>query len=138
HVYLPPLTAPAPPVFYSLSLHDALPISLIKDGKMYVQAGAGIVADSEPTFEQQECVNKAKALFRAADEARRFASGGKRGQERPYYPPRRIPAIGPGTPPPAETTQNNTKSPNPKNHSTRSNAEQPASAIHYDVPPFKA
>jgi len=54
--------------------------ALIKDGKMYVQAGAGIVADSEPTFEQQECVNKAKALFRAADEARRFASGGKRGQ----------------------------------------------------------
>src|SRR5262249_21568107 len=39
------------------------------------------VADSEPTLEQQECVNKAKALFRAADEARRFASGGKRGQE---------------------------------------------------------
>jgi anthranilate synthase component 1 len=54
--------------------------ALIKDGKMYVQAGAGIVADSEPSFEQQECVNKAKALFRAADEARRFASGGKRGQ----------------------------------------------------------
>jgi anthranilate synthase component I len=58
----------------------ALRTALIKDGKMYVQAGAGIVADSEPSFEQQECVNKAKALFRAADEARRFASGGKRGQ----------------------------------------------------------
>ena len=54
--------------------------ALIKDGTMYVQAGAGIVADSEPAFEQQECINKAKALFRAADEARRFASGGKRGQ----------------------------------------------------------
>src|SRR5207237_10086219 len=54
--------------------------ALVKDGKMYVQAGAGIVADSEPNFEQQESVNKAKALFRAADEARRFASGGKRGQ----------------------------------------------------------
>jgi anthranilate synthase component 1 len=54
--------------------------ALIKDGKMYVQAGAGIVADSEPNLEQQECVNKSKALFRAADEARRFASGGKRGQ----------------------------------------------------------
>jgi anthranilate synthase component 1 len=47
---------------------------------MYVQAGAGIVADSEPNFEQQECINKAKALFRAADEARRFANAGKRGQ----------------------------------------------------------
>jgi anthranilate synthase component I len=48
--------------------------ALIKDGVMYVQAGAGIVADSDPEFEQQECINKAKALFRAADEARRFAS----------------------------------------------------------------
>jgi len=54
--------------------------ALVKDGKMYVQAGAGIVADSDPDFEQQECVNKAKALFRAAEEARRFASAAKRGQ----------------------------------------------------------
>jgi anthranilate synthase component 1 len=49
--------------------------ALVKDGRMYVQAGAGIVADSDPDSEQQECVNKAKALFRAAEEARRFASG---------------------------------------------------------------
>jgi len=54
--------------------------ALVKDGKMYVQAGAGIVADSNPDSEQQECVNKAKALFRAAEEARRFASAAKRGQ----------------------------------------------------------
>ena len=54
--------------------------ALVKDGKMYVQAGAGIVADSDPASEQQECVNKAKALFRAAEEARRFASAAKRGQ----------------------------------------------------------
>ncbi|HEY5218065.1 MAG TPA: anthranilate synthase component I [Pseudolabrys sp.] len=54
--------------------------ALVKDGKMYVQAGAGIVADSNPDLEQQECVNKAKALFRAAEEARRFASAAKRGQ----------------------------------------------------------
>ncbi|HLA20462.1 MAG TPA: anthranilate synthase component I [Pseudolabrys sp.] len=54
--------------------------ALVKDGKMYVQAGAGIVADSNPDAEQQECVNKAKALFRAAEEARRFASAAKRGQ----------------------------------------------------------
>ncbi len=54
--------------------------ALVKDGRMYVQAGAGIVADSDPEFEQQECINKAKALFRAAEEARRFASAGKRGQ----------------------------------------------------------
>ncbi len=54
--------------------------ALVKDGKMYVQAGAGIVADSNPASEQAECVNKAKALFRAAEEARRFASSAGRGQ----------------------------------------------------------
>jgi anthranilate synthase component 1 len=54
--------------------------ALIKDGVMYVQAGAGIVADSDPDFEQQECINKAKALFRAAEEARRFASAARKGQ----------------------------------------------------------
>jgi len=54
--------------------------ALVKDGVMYVQAGAGIVADSDPEFEQQECINKAKALFRAAEEAKRFASAARRGQ----------------------------------------------------------
>ncbi len=54
--------------------------ALVKDGTMYVQAGAGIVADSNPDNELQECVNKAKALFRAAEEARRFASAARRGQ----------------------------------------------------------
>ena len=54
--------------------------ALIKDGIMYVQAGAGIVADSEPRSEQLECTNKAKALFRAAEEAKRFASTARRGQ----------------------------------------------------------
>jgi anthranilate synthase component I len=51
--------------------------ALIKDGTMYVQAGAGIVADSDPDYEQQECINKAKALFRAAEEAKRFASAAR-------------------------------------------------------------
>ena len=54
--------------------------ALVKNGTMYVQAGAGIVADSDPDYEQDECINKAKALFRAAEEARRFASAAKRGQ----------------------------------------------------------
>ncbi|HXW39744.1 MAG TPA: anthranilate synthase component I [Xanthobacteraceae bacterium] len=54
--------------------------ALIKDGTMYVQAGAGIVADSDPDFEQQECINKAAALFRAAEEARRFAAASRRRQ----------------------------------------------------------
>ncbi len=54
--------------------------SVVKDGTMYVQAGAGIVADSVPESEQTECVNKAGALFKAVDEAVRFAARSKRGQ----------------------------------------------------------
>jgi anthranilate synthase component 1 len=46
--------------------------ALIKDRMMYVQAGGGVVADSVPEAEYQETVNKAKALFAAADEAYRF------------------------------------------------------------------
>ncbi|MGD0720229.1 MAG: anthranilate synthase component I [Roseiarcus sp.] len=54
--------------------------SIVKDGRMHVQAGAGIVYDSEPEYEGRECVNKARALFRAAEEAVRFATRAKRGQ----------------------------------------------------------
>jgi anthranilate synthase component 1 len=49
--------------------------ALVKDGTMYVQAGAGIVADSDPESEHQECRNKAMALIRAAEEAVRYAAG---------------------------------------------------------------
>ena len=49
--------------------------AIVKDGRMYIQAGAGVVFDSIPENEQQECINKAKALVRAADEAVRFATG---------------------------------------------------------------
>jgi anthranilate synthase component 1 len=48
--------------------------ALVKDGVMHVQAGAGLVYDSVPESEQQECINKAKALVRAAEEAVRFAT----------------------------------------------------------------
>jgi anthranilate synthase component 1 len=54
--------------------------SVVKDGVMHVQAGAGVVYDSTPAAEQRECVNKAQAQFRAADEAVRFATKAKRGQ----------------------------------------------------------
>ncbi|RVU21568.1 anthranilate synthase component I [Methylobacterium oryzihabitans] len=54
--------------------------AVVKDGRMHVQAGAGIVHDSDPESEQQECVNKARALFRAAEEAVRFAAQTRRGQ----------------------------------------------------------
>ncbi len=54
--------------------------AVVKDGRMAVQAGAGIVYDSDPASEQQECVNKAKALFRAAEDAVTFASRPRFGQ----------------------------------------------------------
>ena len=50
--------------------------AIVKDGMMYVQAGGGVVADSVPEAEYQETVNKAKALFTAADEAAHFAEPG--------------------------------------------------------------
>ncbi len=50
----------------------ALRTAVIKNDTMYVQAGGGVVADSDPEFEYQESCNKAKALMRAAEEAVRF------------------------------------------------------------------
>ena len=47
--------------------------AIVKDGMMHIQSGAGIVADSNPDTEQQECINKAQALVRAAEEAVRYA-----------------------------------------------------------------
>ena len=47
--------------------------ALLKDGMMYVQAGGGVVADSDPVAEYQETVHKARALRTAAAEAWRFA-----------------------------------------------------------------
>jgi anthranilate synthase component 1 len=55
----------------------ALRTALVKDGRMYVQAGGGVVADSDPEAEYQESCNKARALIRAAEEAVRFASGSR-------------------------------------------------------------
>ncbi len=48
--------------------------AVVKDGTMHVQAGAGIVADSDPLYEQRECEAKAGALIAAAREAARIAS----------------------------------------------------------------
>ena len=47
--------------------------AILQDGVMHVQAGAGIVADSDPAYEQRECEAKAGALFAAAREAVRLA-----------------------------------------------------------------
>ena len=43
----------------------ALRTALIKNKKIYVQAGAGVVADSRPENEYEETVNKAKALLQS-------------------------------------------------------------------------
>ena len=45
----------------------AIRTAVIKNGKVYVQAGAGVVADSIPALEWKETMNKARALFRAVD-----------------------------------------------------------------------
>ncbi|MCH8521390.1 anthranilate synthase component I [Glycocaulis sp.] len=57
----------------SLDTCIALRTAVIKDGMMHVQAGAGMVLDSDPESERLETVNKARAVFRAAEEAWRFA-----------------------------------------------------------------
>ena len=54
--------------------------AIVTDGKIYVQSGAGIVADSKPELEQLECENKARALFSAAEEALRYAGEARVGQ----------------------------------------------------------
>ena len=52
----------------------ALRTALVKDGTLYVQAGVGVVADSDAEAEYRESWDKARALMRAAEEAERFAS----------------------------------------------------------------
>ncbi len=45
----------------------AIRTAVIKGGKLYVQAGAGVVADSVPALEWKETMNKARAIFKAVD-----------------------------------------------------------------------
>jgi anthranilate synthase component 1 len=54
--------------------------AVVKDGIMHVQAGAGIVADSDSAYEQRECEAKAGALIAAAREAARVAGEAAFGQ----------------------------------------------------------
>ncbi len=55
----------------------ALRTAVFKDGKIHVQAGGGVVFDSNPESEFQETVHKASALFRAAEEAARYDRGNR-------------------------------------------------------------
>jgi anthranilate synthase component 1 len=52
----------------------AIRTAVIKNHRLFIQAGAGIVADSVTDYEQRECEAKAGALFAAAREALRLAS----------------------------------------------------------------
>jgi anthranilate synthase component 1 len=59
----------------------ALRTAVVKDGTLYVQAGGGVVADSDPEAEYQETMNKAGAILRAAVEASRYAPGANDGDD---------------------------------------------------------
>jgi anthranilate synthase component 1 len=53
----------------------ALRTAIIKDKKLYIQAGGGVVYDSDPESEYQETIHKSNAIRRAAADAARFNSG---------------------------------------------------------------
>ncbi|MFF8658823.1 anthranilate synthase component I [Streptomyces huasconensis] len=55
----------------------AIRTALLRDGTAYVQAGAGVVADSDPVAEDTECRNKAAAVLRAIHTANRMHAPGK-------------------------------------------------------------
>ncbi len=55
----------------------ALRTAVFKGGKIHVQAGGGVVFDSNPESEFQETIHKASALFRAAEEAARYDRGNR-------------------------------------------------------------
>jgi anthranilate synthase component 1 len=59
----------------------ALRTMVMKDGIAYIQAGGGIVADSDPASEYQESMNKAGALLRALDMAEQIATTQEKGRE---------------------------------------------------------
>jgi anthranilate synthase component 1 len=48
-----------------LDVAIAIRTAVVRDGRAYVQAGAGIVADSDPASEHAECRNKAASALRA-------------------------------------------------------------------------
>jgi anthranilate synthase component 1 len=54
----------------------ALRTILVKGGRVYIQAGGGVVADSDPDAEYEESVNKARAMVRALGAARAFETAG--------------------------------------------------------------
>jgi len=58
-----------------MDLAIAIRTAVVKDGMLYAQAGAGIVADSVPASEWMETLNKARAVVRAAELAQTTPHG---------------------------------------------------------------
>ena len=50
----------------NMDMAIAIRTSVIKDNRLYIETGAGIVADSNPELEWKECMNKGRSIFRAA------------------------------------------------------------------------
>jgi anthranilate synthase component 1 len=51
----------------NMDMAIAIRTLIVKDGRIHLQAGAGIVADSDPATEYQETVNKARAVVKAIE-----------------------------------------------------------------------
>jgi anthranilate synthase component 1 len=60
-----------------LDMAIAIRTTVIRDGMAYVQAGGGIVADSDPATEEQECRNKAAAVLAALATAETMRPAGR-------------------------------------------------------------
>jgi anthranilate synthase component 1 len=63
-----------------MDLAIAIRTLVAKQDTIYVQAGAGVVADSVPALEHKECVNKARAVVSAVEVARRAAASATSGE----------------------------------------------------------
>lgn len=64
----------------NMDLAIAIRTALIKNGMLHVQAGAGIVADSQPALEWKETLNKGRAIFRAVAMAEAGLNGTNTGK----------------------------------------------------------
>ena len=58
----------------------ALRTLVVKNDRVYIQAGGGVVADSDPGAGFEESVNKARAMIRALGAAREFEAAARGGQ----------------------------------------------------------
>ena len=61
-----------------MCIRDSIRTGLYKDGTVYVQAGGGIVADSDPEAEDLETRNKAAAVLRAVAAAETMKNAGEK------------------------------------------------------------